>query len=136
MVFDRLRKKYVPLTPEEFIRQNFVNWIINELKFPTSLISNEVGLKLNNTLKRCDTVVYRSNGTPLLVAEFKAPYITINEDTFSQIQRYNLVLKADYIIVTNGVSLFCLQFFDSCNPHYEFLDSVPSYEEIKLKHAD
>ena len=128
-VFDRLRKNYFCLTEEEFIRQCFVSWMIDHLKYPASLMANEVGIRLNETIKRCDTVVYSSFGNPLMIVEYKSPKISISQEVFDQIVRYNMVMEAPYLIVSNGLNHFCCK-IDLENKSYKFLQSVPTYPEL------
>lgn len=128
-VLDPLRKKYYILTEEEFIRQIFVNWLIKDLGYPPSIMANEIGIRLNDTYKRCDTVVFTNEGSPLMIIEYKAPCVTINQDVFNQIVRYNMALKAEYLTVSNGYVNYC------CKVNYNdnsiiFLEEVPSYKEI------
>ena len=92
VVFDELRRKYVALTPEEWVRQHFVAYLVNQKKFPRGLIGNEISLTLNKCNRRCDTIVYDRNGNPLCIAEYKAPHVEITRKTFDQIVRYNLSL--------------------------------------------
>ena len=127
-VFDVLRKKWVVLTPEEFVRQNFVNWLIKSKQYPASLIQNEVPITVNNTLKRCDTIAYDREGNPLLIVEYKAPNVEINQEVFDQIYRYNLALKARYLIVSNGVKHYCCR-IDYKNATYNFIRVVPTFHE-------
>lgn len=125
-VFDPLRKKYVTLTPEEYIRQLFTAWMRNEFHYPTSLMANEIGIKLNGTQRRCDTVVFNPDGTPLLIVEYKAPDVRITQDTFDQIVRYNMILKAKYLIVSNGLNHYCCA-IDYDSETYHFLPTIPEY---------
>ena len=118
------------LTPEEFVRQNFVNWLINSLGYPSSLLKNEFTINLNNTIKRCDTVLFLKNGSPRLIIEYKAPNIKINHSTFSQIVRYNYALNAEFLILSNGVNHYCCK-VDIENHTYKFLDKIPNYLELK-----
>ena len=129
-VFDILRKNYFILTEEELVRQLFVNWMIFELGYPQSLMANEIGIKLNDTFKRCDTVVFKSNGSPFIIVEYKAPKISINQEVFNQIIRYNMSLKADYLIVTNGYALYCCK-INYQEKTFDFLGNIPYYQEIK-----
>lgn len=131
-VYDSLRKKYVVMTPEEFVRQQFTSWLIDALHFPPSLMANEVGIKLNDTLRRCDTVVFNSDGSYLMIIEYKAPYINITQEIFNQIVRYNIVLKASYLTVTNGMEVYCCR-IDYPRNAYDFLQQMPDYSVIKLK---
>ncbi len=106
-IFDRLRKKFIILTPEEWVRQHFVNYLINHKGFPESLMANEIGITLNGTRRRCDTVVFDKHGSPMVIVEYKASSIVISQSTFDQIVRYNMVLHARYLIVSNGMNHYC-----------------------------
>lgn len=128
-VFDILRKKYVALTPEEWVRQHFVHFIINEKNFPASLMANEVAITLNGTSRRCDTIVYDRKGSPAMIIEYKAPEININQAVFDQIVRYNIVLKVKYLVVSNGINHYiCV--IDYNNKGYRFLRDIPQYDEL------
>mgnify|MGYP003316465106 CR=1 FL=1 len=102
-IFDSLRNKFVTLTPEEDVRQRFVATLISQKGYPAGRIGNEISLKLNNTKRRCDTVVYDKFGDTCVIIEYKAPNIEITQEVFDQITRYNSVLKVNYIIVSNGI---------------------------------
>ena len=126
LIFDNLRKKYFVLTPEEWVRQHFVQFLIEEKKYPVSLIALEKQLVVNNLKKRTDIVIYNKLGVPDIIVECKAPHIKISQDTFDQIARYNLKLKAKYLIVTNGIEhYFCRMDFE--NETYIFLNDIPKY---------
>ena len=126
LIFDNLRKKYFVLTPEEWVRQHFVQFLIEEKKYPVSLIALEKQLVVNNLKKRTDIVIYNKLGLPDIIVECKAPHIKISQDTFDQIARYNLKLKAKYLIVTNGIEhYFCRMDFE--NETYIFLNDIPKY---------
>lgn len=125
MVFDEVRKKFVVLTPEEWVRIHVVQFLIKEHHYPKGLINVEKQLKLNNTTKRYDVVVYNKDGSVFMIVECKAPSIPITQVTFDQIARYNLALDAQYLMVTNGLeSYFCQMDFE--NKRYVFLKDVPS----------
>ena len=126
LIFDNLRKKYMVLTPEEWVRQHFVSFLIHEKNFPNSLIAIEKQLTVNNIKKRSDILVFNSSGKPHIIVECKAPSIKITQDTFDQIARYNLKLKANFLIVTNGLEHFCCK-MDFENEAYVFLKEIPSY---------
>ena len=100
-IFDRLRKKFVALTPEENVRQHFVEYLIKERAFPAGLMNNEISIMQNGIKRRCDTVVFDRTGEPLMIVEYKAPHVKITQEVFNQIYRYNLVLKVKYLVVTN-----------------------------------
>ena len=132
MVFDPLRRNYYVLTPEEFIRQIFVKWMINDLGYPSSVMANEIGIKLNDTYRRCDTVVFSTSGNPLMIIEYKAHDINITQDVFDQIVRYNMALKANYLVVSNGYeNFYCRINYE--NHRVDFIDNMPLYEEIKTR---
>lgn len=127
---DPLRDKYVALTPEEYVRQHFIAWLINGLNYPPSLMANELGIEVNGTKKRCDTVVFNTDGSPLAIVEYKAPEVEITQHTFDQIVRYNMVLKADYLIVSNGLRHYCCR-IDYHTKTYQFIPAVPDYRQLK-----
>lgn len=127
LIFDNLRKKYFVLTPEEWVRQHYVQFLINEKKYPASLIALEKQLTINNLRKRTDIVIFNKEGSPEIIVECKAPHIKISQDTFDQIARYNLKLKAKYLIVTNGIEHYHCQ-MDFENETYIFLNRIPNYK--------
>lgn len=129
-IFDRFRKKFVVLTPEEWVRQNFLMFLISQKGYPSSLIAVEAGLKINKVSKRTDIVIYSNNGKPLLIVECKAPFVQIKEAAFDQAVRYNMALNVNYIILTNGLSHYCCQ-LDYENNSYHFLKEVPDYSELR-----
>ncbi len=128
-IWDRLRERWVALTPEEWVRQHFVEWLISDRGFPATLMGNEVSLNQNGIARRCDTVVADHTGEPLVIVEYKAPDITVSQKTFDQIVRYNMVLHARYLIVSNGLSHYCCQ-IDYSNGSYRFLSDIPQYADL------
>lgn len=130
-IYDSLRHKYVALTPEEYVRQHFVAWLIHGLGYPPSLMANEVGIEVNDTKKRCDTVIYNPDGSPLIIVEYKAPEVEINQHTFDQIVRYNMSLKAKYLVVSNGDRHYCC-LIDYNNNSYQFIPGVPDYGKLQF----
>lgn len=128
-IFDRLRGKFVALTPEEWVRQHFVAFLIDHKGFPIGLMANEVSLSLNGTSRRSDTVVYNSSAQPLVIVEYKAPTVKISQKTFDQIIRYNMVFHAPYLIVSNGINHYCCH-IDFEKKSYKFLPDIPSYQEL------
>jgi type I site-specific restriction endonuclease len=130
MIFDPLRRKYVALTPEEWVRQHFVNYLITEKHYPIELLGNEVTLKLNATTKRCDTIVYNRFLLPLAIVEYKAPEVSIKRAVFDQISRYNTSLKVRFLVVSNGMKHFCCR-IDYETQTYTFLNSIPAYGELE-----
>ncbi len=127
-IFDEIRKKFIILTPEEWVRQHVVHYLLQDKRYPKSYINVEKIIKINNLNKRYDIVVYQPNGEVYLLIECKAPEITINQQTFDQIARYNLVLNAKYLMVSNGLNhYFCKMDFE--NQKYIFLKELPEFEK-------
>lgn len=135
MIFDLTRQKYVALTPEEWVRQHFVNYLVSDKSYPKELLANEVTLKLNGTTKRCDTVVYNRFLEPLMIVEYKAPTIDITRAVFDQIARYNMVLRVGYLVVSNGFRHFCCK-IEYDTQTYAFLEEIPSYDTLLQNVAD
>jgi len=125
-IFDNFRKKYVVLTPEEWVRQNFITFLVKEKKYPKTLIGIEKEFKINNLSKRFDILVFDKSGLPDIIIECKAPQLKITQDNFDQIARYNLKFDAKYVIVTNGLEHFFCS-LDHINKKYNFLRDIPSY---------
>ncbi len=125
-IFDAFRKKYVVLTPEEWVRQNFLQFLVTEKKYSPALIVLEKSLKYNQLQKRADILVYDKNGVPLLLVECKAPEVKITQDAFDQIARYNMSFKVAYLVVTNGMDHFCCKMNYSDNT-YQFLEEIPNF---------
>jgi hypothetical protein len=126
-VFDEIRKKFIVLTPEEWVRIHVVQYLIQEKNYPKSLINVEKLIKINTISKRYDIVVYQPNGEIFLLIECKKPDVSINQLVFDQIARYNLTLKAKYLMVTNGLNhYFCQMDFEQ--ERYVFLKDIPDYE--------
>ena len=128
-IYDSLRRKYVALTPEEWVRQHFVNWLIIDKEYPTSLMANEAGIKLNSLTCRCDTVVYNRQLDPLMIIEYKESNVSITQDVFDQVFRYNTVLKVKYIVISNGVNHYCCK-LNYEKQSYDFLTDIPNYREL------
>ncbi|MCM1094047.1 MAG: type I restriction enzyme HsdR N-terminal domain-containing protein [Lachnospiraceae bacterium] len=128
-IYDRLRQKFIALTPEEWVRQHFVNHLIEHLGYPVALMANEIGLTLNGTRRRCDSVVFNHSGKPMVIIEYKAPEISISQKVFDQIVRYNMVLHADYLFVSNGIVHYCCA-IDYSNNSYAFLKEIPRYSSL------
>jgi hypothetical protein len=126
-IFDIVRKKYMVLTPEEWVRQHMIHYLITAKNYPISLIAVEKKVTVNKLTKRTDILVFNTKGTPHIIVECKAPSIKITQDAFDQIARYNLKLEANYLIVTNGLTHF-YSFMDLKNECYVFLENIPNYE--------
>jgi hypothetical protein len=128
-MFDEIRKKNIVITPEEWVRQHFVQYLIRQKHYPKTLIKLEGGHKLHGMAKRSDIVVYNSAGSKILLVECKAPAVTIDQKTFDQVARYNMVHKVNLLAVTNGLQHFyCRVDFEKGN--YQFTKELPDYREI------
>lgn len=130
IIFDILRRKYVALTPEEWVRQHFVHYLISEKNYPASLIANEASIKINSMKRRCDTVVYNNKLEPLMLIEYKNPNIKISQQVFDQIARYNLIFRVTYLVVSNGLSHYCCK-VDFEHQSYHYLSEIPDYTALK-----
>lgn len=126
LIFGQLRKKFVPLTPEEWVRQHVIQFLIHEKRYPRSLLNAEKQIKVNQTLKRYDIIAFYPNGKVNLIVECKAPQIKITQDVFNQIARYNLALDADLLMLTNGIQHYYCR-MDYTEEKYHFLREIPSY---------
>lgn len=129
IIFDSLRRRWITLTPEEWVRQNFVRYLIEEKEFPKELMNNEISITQNGIKRRCDTLVANREGEPLVIVEYKAPNITLSQKTFDQIVRYNIVLRARFLIVSNGLNHYCCK-IDYENNSYAFLNEIPCYNDL------
>lgn len=126
-IFDEIRKKFIVLTPEEWVRQHVIQFLLEEKKYPKSYINVEKILKINGLTKRYDVVVFRSDGSIFLLIECKAPSVPISQHTFDQIARYNMTLQSSYLMVTNGLAHYYCQ-MDFENEKYHFLKDLPNYK--------
>lgn len=128
-IWDIIRRKYVALNPEEWVRQHFINYLIIEKEYPASLIANEIQINLNNQKKRCDSVVYNTSLSPIVIIEYKSPDVKITQNVFDQIVRYNMVLKVKYLIVSNGLEHYCCKLnYDTLD--FTYLKDIPSYQSL------
>ncbi|WP_314894515.1 type I restriction enzyme HsdR N-terminal domain-containing protein [uncultured Capnocytophaga sp.] len=125
-IFDIVRKKFVSLTPEEWVRQHTIQFLLKEKKYPQSLMNVEKQIQVNQLTKRYDIVVYRSDGSIFLAVECKAPQVKITQQIFDQIARYNMTLKAENLMVTNGLHHIFYQ-IDYVNQKYVFLEELPDF---------
>lgn len=128
-IWDILRRKYVALTPEEWVRQHFIHFLTEHKHYPAALLANEVGLQIGNKQLRADSVLYTRQLRPRMIVEYKAPHIEITQRVFEQIAAYNMKLHVDYLVVSNGIRHFC------CKMNYEdntlsFLPDLPDYDEL------
>ncbi len=129
-IFDEIRKKFIILTPEEWVRQHVVQFLLEDKKYPKSLINVEKVLKVNGLRKRYDVVVFNPDGSIYILIECKAPEIKIAQTTFDQIARYNMTMNAQYLMVTNGLNHYFCQ-MDYENEKYEFLRALPDFDSQK-----
>ncbi len=129
-IFDETRKKHLVLTPEEWVRQHFIKYLIIEKEFPASLMQIEGGLSLNQTKKRSDILVYNTLGEKLMVVECKAPTVSISQSTFDQAARYNSVYKANWLVITNGLNHYFAQ-IDHDRKKFTFVEELPNYNMVK-----
>ena len=130
-ILDVSRKKYVMLTPEEWVRQNCLHYLRDDKKYPISLLAVEKGIRVNGKNLRYDIVAYNKNASPVLLVECKAPEVKIDQSTFDQIASYNLELKVPYLMVTNGLQHFCCV-SDFEKKKYNFLKEVPLFTEVNF----
>ena len=130
-IFDGFRRKWIILTPEEWVRQNFARYLTEVKHFPSSLVALERSLRINQHDFRTDVVLFSKSGNPLVVVECKAPEVKITQQVFDQIARYNLELRVSYLIVTNGLAHYCCR-FDQDQQTYTFLQEIPDYTEIMV----
>ena len=129
LIFDEIRKKHLVLTPEEWVRQHFIRFLLKEKKFPSTLLQIEGGLSLNQTRKRSDILVYDNLGEKIMVIECKAPAVAITQATFDQAARYNSVYKARWLAVTNGLNHYYAK-IDHLNGKFLFVEELPNYKEL------
>ncbi len=130
-IFDTQRKRYVSLTPEEWVRQHFIRFLIEEKSYPAALLAVEKQLNLNGLKKRCDAILYNSDAQPVMIIEFKAPNVPITQATFDQVAVYNAKLKVDFFMISNGIEHYCCK----VNPEtarYEFFSEIPHFSQIWL----
>jgi len=134
-IFDVLRRRYVALTPEEWVRQHFVHFLTGEKGYPPSLLANEVQLQVGDKRLRADTVVYDRQLQPRMIVEYKAPSIQLSQRVMEQVTSYNLLLHVDFLIVSNGLQHFCCRYCAD-RQSFEFLNEIPTYDQITTPAAD
>lgn len=128
-IFDANRRRYVALTPEEWVRQHFVQYLIQQKQYPSQLLANEASIELYGQQRRCDTLLYDLQGQPQVIIEYKAPTVAINQAVFEQIMAYNWVLRASYLFVSNGLQHYACK-MDYTTQSSQFLKEIPSYTEL------
>lgn len=129
MIFDPLRKKFVKLTPEEWVRQHFIQYLIHEGKYPAGLMGVEIMFKLNKLCKRADILIHNRKGEPVMIVECKSFDVKIDETVFNQIVDYNMKFKVPYIVVTNGMVNYACK-IDHLNKSFDYLMVIPLYDEL------
>ena len=128
-IYDILRRKFVALTPEEWVRQHFTHFLIEHKGYPQNLLANEVELSVGDKNLRCDTLLYTPDMQARMIVEYKAPTIALQQKTFDQIAAYNLLLKVDYLVVSNGREHYCCR-MDYEQNNFNFLKDIPDYGEL------
>lgn len=128
-IFDVIRKKYVALTPEEWVRQHFVHYLIEHKGYPAALMANEMAITLNGMTRRCDSVLYDTKLQPRMIIEYKAATVPITQQVFQQICSYNFVLKVKWLIVSNGLQHYCCHLHPETQ-QFTFVKDIPFYEEL------
>ena len=128
-IFDFLRRRYVTLTPEEWVRQHFVHFLVEHLGYPQGLLANEVELRVGDKKLRCDTLLYNKEMQPRMIIEYKAPDVELTQRVFEQISAYNSLLQADYLVISNGIEHYCCRRSQE-EGGYSFLKEIPLYREL------
>lgn len=129
MILDDIRRRYVALTPEEYVRQHFVHYLTEHLAYPPELLANEVRLQIGDKTLRADSLVYNRELHPIMIIEYKAPNIAISKKVFDQISDYNFLLHVDYLVVSNGMEIYCCK-MDFESHKYVFIEGVPDYQNL------
>lgn len=132
LIWDILRKKYVALTPEEWVRQHFIHFLIEQKNYPAALLANEIQLKVGDKVLRADSILYTRQLKPQMIIEYKAPHIPITQKVFDQISIYNMLLHVDYLMVSNGIDHYICK-MDYAGKKYLFLEDIPDYKQILTK---
>ena len=132
LIWDILRKKYVALTPEEWVRQHFIHFLIEQKNYPAALLANEIQLKVGDKVLRADSILYTRQLKPQMIIEYKAPHIPITQKVFDQISVYNMLLHVDYLMVSNGIDHYICK-MDYAGKKYLFLEDIPDYKQIFTK---
>jgi hypothetical protein len=128
-IFDTCRKKWVALTPEEWVRQHLLGYFVKELQYPVSLVATEMSIETHGLKRRCDIVVFNRKALPVLIAECKAPAVPLTQKVFDQVARYNYNLKVPYLLISNGLEHYCAR-IDSDTNEVKLLDQFPDYSTL------
>lgn len=134
-IFDNIRKRYVILTPEEWVRQHLITYLTEEKKYPASLMAVEMSLKINKMERRADIVLFSRLGKPFMIVECKAPGVKITQNAFDQAARYNMDMKVEYLVVSNGLVHYCA-LLNHADHSWEFLKEIPGFIQSGLNTAD
>ena len=129
LIFDFLRRKYVALTPEEWVRQHFTHYLVEHKGYPKGLLGNEIELQIGDKRLRCDSILYNKVAQPQMIIEYKAPTVPLQQKVFDQISAYNLLLRVDYLLISNGMEHYCCK-MDYEHRKYIFLQDIPDYEKL------
>lgn len=124
-----MRRRYVTLTPEEWVRQHFTHFLVEHKGYPQALLGNEIELRIGEKRLRCDSILYNNVLEPRMIIEYKAPTVPVTQKVFNQISTYNLLLHVDYLIVSNGMQHYCCR-MDYEHERYEFMQGIPDYQEL------
>jgi len=128
-ILDFLRRRFVALTPEEWVRQHFTHWLVEHKGYPQGLLGNEIALKCGDKTLRCDSILYDTSAHPQMIIEYKAPTVSLTQRVFNQISVYNLLLHVDYLVVSNGLHHYCCR-MDYDHHTYTFLKDIPDYPRL------
>lgn len=128
-IFDFLRRRYVTLTPEEWVRQHFTHWLVEHKGYPKGLLGNEIELRIGQKRLRCDSILYDTTTRPVMIIEYKSPSVRVTQRVFNQISAYNLLLHVDYLVVSNGLQHYCCR-MDYENRSFRFLQAMPDYPDL------
>ena len=129
LIFDSQRKRYVALSPEEWVRQHFIRFLIEEKEYPAAYLAVEKQLNMNGMKKRCDAILYDNNAKPIMIIELKAPNVPISQATFDQVAVYNAKLKVNLLMISNGIEHYCC-LVNTETARYEFFSGIPNYNLI------
>lgn len=132
-IFDESRKKWVALTPEEWVRQHLISYLVHALGYPVSLIATEMSIRINGQPRRCDIVIYNRAAEPVMIVECKSPDVPLSQAVFDQAARYNWHMQVSYLLITNGLKHYCAR-IDRERRVFSLLDHIPNYEEL-LSHS-
>ncbi|MBR1548369.1 MAG: type I restriction enzyme HsdR N-terminal domain-containing protein [Prevotella sp.] len=128
-IFDFLRRRYVALTPEEWVRQHFTHWLVEQKGYPKGLLGNEIELRIGQKRLRCDSILYDASARPMMIIEYKAPAVSVTQRVFNQVSAYNLLLHVDFLVVSNGIDHYCCR-MDYEHKTYRFLEDIPDYSAV------